>query len=141
MSDVKSKLGKLRLIQLLLIGFVLISAFFAELAPGRTGGRWNWAHWLVAGLAAVCMLEGFHFRHRFLRPSADALARDTRNLKALKRWEAWQLMCLAMAESVACCGLVVRMVLGGTLWQALLFYSVGLFLLVLWTPHGLPRSF
>jgi hypothetical protein len=135
MAEIKSTLRKLRLIQFLLMGFVLICALFAELTAGRTGGRWTGAHWLVAGLAAVSMLEGFHFRHRFVKPSADALARDTRNLKALKRWEAWQLICLTMAGAVACYGLVVRIIFGGTFWQALLFYSVGLFLSVLWTPR------
>jgi hypothetical protein len=42
---------------------------------------------------------------------------------------------MAFAESLALWGVVVRMVLGGALWQASLFYSVSLVLLLYWTPR------
>jgi hypothetical protein len=135
MGEIKSKLRNLRLIQFLLIGLVLISASFAEFLLSTTNSRWNRQRWLMTGLAVVCVLEGFHLRRRILRPSAEALARNTDDPAALRRWHAWQLMCLAMAATVAMYGLVVRMVFGGSLWQALLFYSVSLSLLLLWTPR------
>src|SRR4029077_3211520 len=103
MDEIKSKLRKLRLIQLLLIAFVLISASLAELTFARTGSHWSLQHWLMSGLAVVCMLEGFNFRYRFLPPASVALARDPASPKALRRWEAWLMMCITMAGTVAMC--------------------------------------
>jgi F0F1-type ATP synthase membrane subunit c/vacuolar-type H+-ATPase subunit K len=133
--NLKSKLRKLRLIQFFLVGLVLVSASFAELRTAGALSQWNLLHWLMTGLAGVCLLEGLHLRHRLLRPSVGALARDIPNPKALGRWYAWQLMSLGMAAAVAMYGVVVRMVLAGAFWQALMFYSVSLFLLLVWTPR------
>jgi hypothetical protein len=92
-------------------------------------------HWLMGGLAAWCIFEGIRFRRLWVFLSQRLLANDACNSKALRRWKAGQLIVLAMAEAVAWYGLVVRMVLQGTLRQASLFYAAGLFLLLLWTPR------
>jgi hypothetical protein len=42
---------------------------------------------------------------------------------------------MAFAENIVLWGLLVRMVLGGALWQASLFYLFGLALLLYWTPR------
>jgi len=78
-------------------------------------------------------LGGFRLRRRFLQRSGEELAKDASNLKALKEWEAAHLIGLASAEAIVIWG--VRMVLGGALWQASLFYATGLLLLLLWTPR------
>jgi hypothetical protein len=67
------------------------------------------------------------------------LVMDASDRKALKQWEAVHACVLVMAENVALCGLVVRMVFNGTLWQASLFYAGGLILLMLWTPRLTPE--
>ncbi len=70
-----------------------------------------------------------------LARAATALAKDASELKAVKQWEAGHVLGMAFAESLALWGVVVRMVLGGALWQASLFYSVSLVLLLYWTPR------
>jgi F0F1-type ATP synthase membrane subunit c/vacuolar-type H+-ATPase subunit K len=135
MNEMKSKLRKLRLIQLALIAVIPIFGCVAEI--GRDSGRSDWSswHWLVTGLALWGALGGFRLRGRMIRRSKESLAKDAYNPKALKQWEAGNVVALAVAEGVVAWGLVVRMVLGGALWQASLFYTAGLLLLLLWTPR------
>jgi F0F1-type ATP synthase membrane subunit c/vacuolar-type H+-ATPase subunit K len=135
MSEMKSKLRKLRIIQLALIAVIPIFGWVAEIDRRRGSSDWTLQHWLVAGLTLWAVLGGFRIRHRLLRRSGEALKKDTSDPKALRQWEAGQVVGLAVAESVAVWGLLVRMVLGGALWQALSFYVVALFLLLLWTPR------
>jgi|ERR1039458_2647462 hypothetical protein len=139
MNEIKANLRKLRLIQLGLIAALIIFACVAEIGRGHGNGDWISRHWLVAGLALWAASAGFRFRHRLLHRSGDALAKVASNPKALKQWEAGHVFSLVLAEGVALWRLVVRMVLGGALWQASLFYAVGLFLLLLWTPR-MPDS-
>lgn len=135
MNEIKSKLRKLRLIQVALIALIPIFRWVAEI--GRDSGRSDWSsrHWLVTSLAVWGALGGSRLRRRMIHRSEEALAKDAYNPKALKQWEAGNVVALAVAEGVVAWGLVVRMVLGGALWQASLFYAAGLLLLVLWTPR------
>jgi hypothetical protein len=125
----------MRLVQVVLIIAIPLFALLAEVHRDQGTGRWTSLRWLMGGLAAWCIFEGFRFRRLWVFPSQRLLANDACNSKALRRWKAGQLIVLAMAEAVAWYGLVVRMVLHGTLRQASLFYAAGLFLLLLWTPR------
>jgi hypothetical protein len=140
MTEIESKLRKLRLIQGSLIVVILIFAWVAEIGRNRGSSDWTWRHWLVTGLALWAVSGGFHLRRRLAHRSGAA-TKDVASPKALRQWEALQVMSLAMAGGVAGWGLVVRMVLGGALWQAALFYAVALFLLLLWTPRMPISSF
>jgi|SRR5271166_332740 len=135
MTEIASKLRKLRLIQLVLIAAIPILGYIAEM--GRPHGLDNWTarHWLVAAVALWGGWVGLRYRHRMTRRSLNAFAKDASDPKALRQWEVANLVALTMAEGVAYWGLVVRMVLKGSLWQASLFYAAGLFLLFLWTPR------
>ena len=135
MNEMKSKLGKLRLIQVAHIMAVPFFGWIGESIRGQGSSAWTLWHWLMAGLALYAALGGFFFRRTLMRRSEDALAKDATDPKALKQWETSQIIGMSMAEGVVVMGLVVRVVLGGTLWQASLFYAVGLFLLLLWTPR------
>lgn len=135
MNEIKSKLKKLRLIQLALIAVIPIFGWVAEIGRDPGSSEWSLRHWLVTGLALWVALGGFRFRRRMIHRSEELLAQDASNPKALKQWEAGNVLVLAMAEAVVLWGLVMRMVLGGAFWQASLFYSTGLFLLLLWTPR------
>ena len=139
MSQVNSKLRKVRLIQWGLIVSILISAGVAECVCGRGSADWTPLHWLVTGVALWAALAGFRLRHRLLRRSMETLAKDPVNSKGLKQWEGVNLFGLAMAAGVAMYGQLVRFVLGGTLWQASLFYAAGIFLLFLWRPRAPVR--
>ena len=63
------------------------------------------------------------------------LVKDSSNLKALRQWKAGQIVGMAFAEAIVFYGVVVRMVLDGTLRQASSFFVAGLLLLLLWTPR------
>jgi hypothetical protein len=135
MTEINAALRKLRMIQLALLAFILVSACVTEVVCGPGNGNWGPRQWLVTGLALYEFSVGLHSRRRLLPLSAELIAKDASNLKGLKRWEAWHVLALVMAASVAYMGLFVRMVLGGTLWQALLFYVPGAILVLLWTPR------
>jgi hypothetical protein len=134
-NEMKSRLTKLQLIQWALIAAIPIFGWVAEIDRDPGNNDWTWRHGVVAGLALWVALEGFRFRRRLLDRSSQELAKDSSDPKALKHWEIGNIIGLAMAEAVVQWGLVVCMVLGGALWQASLFYAVGLVLLLLWTPR------
>jgi hypothetical protein len=131
----KSRLRKLRLIQLALIASIPIFGWIAEVAFFPGSNDWTLRHWSVAGLALLAAWAGLRLRYPLLSRSKQALAKDASNPKALRQWEAGNVIGMACAENVSMYGLVVRMGFGGTLWQASLFYAAGLVLLLLWTPR------
>lgn len=139
MNEMKSKLRKLRLIQIAMIAVIPLFLWISESVCGRGSNDWTLRHWFVTGLALWSILGGLRVRHRVLRRSEDALAKDASNPKALGQWQAGHLIGFASAESIVMWGLVVRMILGGALWQASLFYAVGFLLMLLWTPRMLIR--
>ncbi len=109
--------------------------WIGESIRGHGSSDWTLWHWLMTGLALYAALGGFFFRRTLMRRSEDALAKDATDPKALKQWETGQLIGMSMAEGVVVMGFVVRVVLGGVLWQASMFYAAGLLLLLLWTPR------
>jgi F0F1-type ATP synthase membrane subunit c/vacuolar-type H+-ATPase subunit K len=133
-NELKARLSKLRLFQFAIIASIPMFVWVAELGrdPGESG--WTWKHWLVTALVLWGVFGGSRVRHRILIRSEKELVTDVSNPKALKQWESGHILGLAFAESVALWGLVVRMVLGGALWQASIFYAAGFILLLLWTP-------
>jgi hypothetical protein len=138
----KSKLGRLRLIQAAYIAAVPLFGWVAEsvCVCGRGSSDWTSWHWLMTGLALYGAFAGFFFRRRLIRRSEEALAKGAPNPNVLRQWEAGHIVGMACAEAIAIWGVVVRMVLGGALWQASLFYASGLFLLLLWTPRMLNTA-
>lgn len=135
MNEMKSKLRKLRLIQFALIAVIPIFGLLAEIVSYPGSNNWTLGHWLVTCFALCVAWAGFRLRHMLLHRVEQKLVMDASNPKALKQWAAVHVCVLAMAENVALCGLVVRLVLNGALWQASLFYAGSLILLMLWTPR------
>src|SRR6476661_8363993 len=133
-EQMKSKLGKLRLFQTAHLAAIPLFAWVAESGRGHGSDAWTSWHWVMAGFALYAAVGGFFVRRRLILRSEEALSTEL-NPKALRQWEGGQLVGLTMAEGVVICGVVVRVFFGGALWQASLFYAVGLFLLLLWTPR------
>jgi hypothetical protein len=131
----ESAFKKVRLIQWALLAAIPLFAWVAEIGRGSGSSDWTWRHWLVIGLAIWSVSGAFRLRGRLLRSSKEKLMNDVADAKAVKQWEAGQVISLAMAEGVTGWGLVVRMVFHGALWQASIFYVVAVFLLLLWSPH------
>ena len=135
MNELKASVSKLRLFQFAMIASIPMFGRVAEMARQPGSNSWTSWHWVVTAVALCTAFVGSTFRRRMLARAATALAKDASDPKALKWWEAGQVLGMAYAESIVLCGLVVRMVLRGALWQASLFYSAGLVLLLYWTPR------
>jgi hypothetical protein len=138
-SELKARLSKMRLFQFAMIASVLMFVRMGEMFrhPGSSG--WTLWHWVVAGIAIGTVYAGSTIRRRVLARAEMTLVKDASDLKALRQWESGQVLGMAFAESLGLWGLDVRLVLGGALWQASLFYSAGLILLLVWTPR-LPNE-
>ena len=139
MNQLKASLSKLRLFQFAMIAAIPMFGWVAEMARHPGSNNWTLWHWVVASVALYIVFAVSTFRRRLLDRAATALAKDASDPKALKQWEAGHMVGMAFAENIALWGMVVRLVLGGALWQASLFYSVSLILLLYWTPR-LPTA-
>lgn len=131
----RSALKKLWVIHAAYVVAVLLFAFIAESVSGP--GRSNWTTWhsVITGFALYGVVIGFVYRKKLLRRTEESLEKDGANPRTLKRWQAAHFVGMAGAESIAIWGGVDRMVLGGTFWQASLFYATGLVALLFWTPR------
>jgi F0F1-type ATP synthase membrane subunit c/vacuolar-type H+-ATPase subunit K len=138
-DGLKARLGKLRLFQFAIIASIPMFGRVAEFGRPPGSSSWTVRHWVVAGLALWAVSSGASIRGLLISRAEKALAKDASDPKALKQWESGQVLGLAFAESLALWGFVVRTVLGGALWQALLFYSAGFLLVLFWTPR-LPED-
>jgi hypothetical protein len=78
-------------------------------------------------IALAATWEGFRVRHKMLNRFEQSITKDDSDPKALQQWEASHIIRLACAETVAWCGIgiLLRMLVNGTFWQAWLFYAVG----------------
>jgi F0F1-type ATP synthase membrane subunit c/vacuolar-type H+-ATPase subunit K len=138
-NELKPSLNRLRLFQFAMIAAIPMFGWVAEMArhPGNNS-RTLW-HWVVAFVALYIAFAGSRFRRRMLARAATSLAQDASDPRALKQWEGAHIVPMAFAENIALWGLLVRVLLGGTFWEASLFYSVSLILLLYWTPR-LPTA-
>jgi hypothetical protein len=130
-----SSFRKLRLIYWGLLAAIPLFGVAAEIGSNPGSSTWTWRHWWAAGLCCWVILGAFSLRSRLVDRSKERLGSDPADARAARGWEVGQIVTLAMAEGVAFWGLVVRMVFGGTLWQASLFYLSALALILLWAPR------
>ena len=73
-------------------------------------------------------------RSRVVRAAEEALRLPPDDAPALARWRAGNILALALCESVALLGFVLR-VLGGTLLISAPFYGAAFLLMLLWAPR------
>jgi hypothetical protein len=134
MDSVQTTLRKLRILQLLVILLVAASGILA-LFWNKSASTWSMADSWILLIALFCLAEGFYLRRRFVSPATAALTANPSNAQILKRWEAWQVVTLALAGAIALYGFVIRVVLRGTIQQSLGFYIAGIILLLMWSPR------
>jgi F0F1-type ATP synthase membrane subunit c/vacuolar-type H+-ATPase subunit K len=132
---IKLELRKMRLVQAAFAVSMLLIIWITQSVCGYGRSEWKLWHWVMAGLALWAVFGGSLVRGRALRRSTVMLVKDSSNLKALRQWKAGQIVGMAFAEAIVFYGVVVRMVLDGTLRQASSFFVAGLLLLLLWTPR------
>ena len=135
LQDPKSMLQKLRLIHLVFLVSIPLCAWVAQSACPSNSSDWTVWHWVITGLALYAAFVGFFYRRKLVHSSEEALRRDASNSKALRQWQAAQIVGMAAAEAIAFYGVVLQMVLGGPRSQASFFYAIGLLLLLLWRPQ------
>jgi hypothetical protein len=133
-NEINSKLRGLRLVQVALIASTLICEGVVETVVCPVGGDWTLWQWVITAFALYGVLVGFFLGRKLMRASRQTLAKDASDPKGLKQWKAANLMRLGVAGGVSNWGILLRIIFGAAFWQVLLFYAVGLLLLLLWTP-------
>jgi hypothetical protein len=89
---------------------------------------------LVVGLATLPPLgvAGF-YRVRVVKPASETLRTNPNDASAAGRWRQGVLVSLVCCESIVLFGLALRFI--GVPWNlCAIFYTVGIFLMLVWTP-------
>ena len=91
---------------------------------------------LIYAVAFECFAVigvGFFLRARKVTVPAERLRTSPEDTAALSAWRSGQIISFTLAESVTLFGFVLKL-LGSTWSVAGIFFAVGIFLLLLWTP-------
>ena len=91
-----------------------------------------WIGFQVSGLMILAI--ALFFRIKMLQPAAVTLQEKPADQTALARWRAGNILSFVLAETVVLFGFALRFI-GGTTWQSLPFYIVGIALMLVWWPH------
>ncbi len=130
----------MRLIQAGMIGFVLVAVSAIELLLERGQENWDLGYWVVAALTLWGVSAGYRIRRLMVSSIERMPEKDFNSERIQKRLNAGNLIFMASASSAAYWGLVVRLVLHGTFWQAAPFYALGIILLLRARPQRYPSQ-
>jgi hypothetical protein len=135
LSQIKAKLGRLRLVHVLHLVAVPILVWVANMVPSACSDEWSPWHWVIASFALYSVSAGFFFRQRLMHSVEGTLQKGAFDAKAVKQWQAAQHFGITAAITPALCGWFLQMFLCSTVEQAAPFYAASLLLLLLWTPR------
>jgi len=90
-----------------------------------------WLAFLANGLMIIGI--AFLFRIKMLRPPVETLQARPDDQTAFARWRAGNILSFVLAECVVLFGFALRF-LGGTTWQSLPFYVLGIALMLVCWP-------
>jgi F0F1-type ATP synthase membrane subunit c/vacuolar-type H+-ATPase subunit K len=92
---------------------------------------------VVIGISVVgfsTWAAGIFIRTRMVQPAEDVLRNNPEDAAAVGRWRMGVILSLVFCESVVLFGLALRFV--GASWNVCgVFYGVGIFFLLAWTPR------
>lgn len=90
---------------------------------------------LGVGVVAISTCAGGIFiRSRFVQPASETLRSNPDDAAAVARWRTGTILSLVFSETVVLYGLALRFI--GASWNICgIFYVVGIFLLLAWTPR------
>jgi hypothetical protein len=91
--------------------------------------------YFLLALAAYNIWSAFSWRRRQLQKATQFLLQRPNEAKAVKRWHSANLVLLLNIESLALFGCLLRAWGGGTLLQAVPFYSCSLIFMLVFTPR------
>jgi hypothetical protein len=134
-GKIMQPITKFHLIESAFLLSVPLFAYVAETVCGPGTNHWSPWHWVALVYALYCVHLGFFYRRKLMMKAKAALAAKPSDKKALKKWEASQVVPLCFAQHIALTAAVIRLVLHGTLWQAAPFYVSALALILLWSPQ------
>ena len=89
---------------------------------------------IVVAMAAMSVAGVFFVRQAMVSRGWEILANHPDDRSALMRWFTGNVVLFALCESIVLYGMLLRFI-GATLMQALPFYAVGIFLLLMSYPR------
>jgi F0F1-type ATP synthase membrane subunit c/vacuolar-type H+-ATPase subunit K len=90
---------------------------------------------LALGVVALsAMGAGIFIRARLVQPASERLRSNPEDAEAAKRWRTGVILSLVFCETVALFGFSLRFI-GGSWNVCGVFYAVGIFFLLAWTPR------
>ena len=88
----------------------------------------------IGAMAFSTLAGAFFVRARLVQPANEMLRNNPEDASAAGRWRMGVILSLVFCESVVLFGLVLRFI--GASWNVCgVFYGVGIFFLVAWTPR------
>jgi hypothetical protein len=130
-----NSLKQLRIVQVLNLASIPLLVYAGEvLGPTKTQGLTMIGYFLLA-LAAYNIWSAFSWRQRKLRKASQFLLLHSNDGKAVKRWHSANLVLLLNIESFALFGCLLQAWGGGTLLQAVPFYTCALIFILVFTPR------
>jgi hypothetical protein len=130
-----NSLKQLRIIQAVNLATIPLLAYAGEvLGPPKTQGLTTVGYFLLA-LAAYNIWSAFSWCRRKVQKTRQSLLLSPNDAKAVKRWHGANLVFLSNIESFALIGCLLRAWGGGTLLQAVPFYSCSLIFMLVFTPR------
>jgi len=125
----------LRTVQAALLLSILLDAFLSEKVIQRSVRSPKGYFVTSITILAIGMLGVALFvRSRMVTPAREKLELDAGDSPTLNRWRIGTLLSLVLAESVALCGFVLR-IMGATLSQASPLYLAAILVMLIWTPR------
>jgi hypothetical protein len=134
MSSMDAALKILRMIQVALISSVVLYIVVGEIAGKRQPVGNSSIAIAIAGLAATTVVIVVMLRRAMLMPAAMVLSTNGGVGSAITRWQAANIVVLALCESIGVYGLVLRL-LGFTLIQAMPFYLAAILMMLYFGPR------
>jgi len=130
----EATLKKLRIIQVALMVWLVLLIYLGEHTHQRSQTLKPAVLWVIAAFGVYLTITIFAYRVRRLSPAQEKLRLQPCDVVALKKWELWNIVSLALSESLGLYGFCLR-VLGASISQAAAFYAGAIVLLLLFTPR------
>jgi hypothetical protein len=130
----ENSVRSMRIVYAVLLFAMILQVLLAETLshPVSHDIRVIWLGFLMTGLMEIGI--ALLFRFKMLQSAADSLQEKPDDQTALARWRVGNILSFVILDSVVLYGVALRFI-GGTTWQSLPFYVVGIALMLVWWPR------
>jgi hypothetical protein len=129
---------QLRLVQAVLIAFIVVCFFVKRIGATQTRDAVSPFQWLVIAAAVWSAISGFTAQRRINRVGSQPQTRS-RKSTPLGRWKAGHLVRLWTAMAVGLGGILLHYS-GGAEWLVNVFLGLAMMLLLIWRPGTTPAQ-